>query len=300
MQRYAALIIDLEKSRSYSIEERVAIQQYFIKSISCLNKIFSKALEKEVEFSAGDEVQGLFRYPEAAYLYLRMLSMIIFPVKIRAGIGMGDWDVKIEDASTTAQDGTVYHNARYAINNVKSATGCSVLFCSGQELDLYVNSLINTSFALTNNLSKYQSELMLLLELLYPIDYCETLDYKKVRQILDFVIDYKKILDSVKPGSRAADMSMVRSNSKPNRIDPFEKLKYSVLYENFTSIPIDVMYDISTLFVSGGKKRGMSKQLSELLNISRQSIEKTIKAANFYEIRNLTIAAIKFMDRFLR
>ncbi|NLX63506.1 MAG: hypothetical protein GX022_01820 [Clostridiaceae bacterium] len=290
MQRYTALIIDLEKSRAYSIEKRIAIQQYFIKAINCLNDVFSKALAKDVEFSAGDEVQGLFRFPESAYLYLRLLSMMIFPIKLRAGIGLGDWDVKIENASTTAQDGTVYHNARYAINNAKNAPGYPVLFCSGQEMDLYINSIINTSFVLTNNLSKYQSELMLLLELLFPIDYHETLDYEKVKLVLDFVIDYKKMLESVKSSIKSAD----------KRINPFEKIRYSVPYDNFVPVPTDVEYDSSTLFVLGGKKRGMSTQLSEILNISRQSVEKTIKAANIYEIRNLNIAVLKFMDRFLR
>ena len=54
-----------------------------------------------VEFSAGDEVQGLLSSPEAAFLYFRMFSMLISPVKMRAGIGVGEWNIKIENASTT-------------------------------------------------------------------------------------------------------------------------------------------------------------------------------------------------------
>ncbi|MDI9462576.1 MAG: hypothetical protein QM368_03080, partial [Bacillota bacterium] len=68
---------------------------------------------------------------------------------------------------------------------------------------------------------------------------------------------------------------------------------------NFKPTPIEAIDDNSILYVSSGRKRGVPVQLSEILNISRQSVDKTIKTANIYEIRNLTIAALKFMDKFL-
>ena len=55
---------------------------------------------------------------------------------------------------------------------------------------------------------------------------------------------------------------------------------------NMESFPIDAINDDSTFYVSSGKKRGMTMQLSEILKISRQSIEKTFKTANIYEARN--------------
>jgi hypothetical protein len=67
---------------------------------------------------------------------------------------------------------------------------------------------------------------------------------------------------------------------------------------DFESDPIDAENDDSNFYVSSGKIRGMSTKLSEILNISRQSVEKTIKTANIYEVRNLAIAALKYMDRY--
>ncbi len=57
MKKYAALIIDLKKSRSYDQIDRMDIQNHIINIISILNKIFDRGLELNVVFSAGDEVQ---------------------------------------------------------------------------------------------------------------------------------------------------------------------------------------------------------------------------------------------------
>ena len=107
-QDYAALIIDLKKSRSYTKEDRNHIQYYIMDVIHLLNRLYRRELVREVDFSAGDEVQGLFSSPEAAYLYYRMLSMWLHPVEIRAGIGVGGWDVQLDSKGTTGQDGPAF------------------------------------------------------------------------------------------------------------------------------------------------------------------------------------------------
>lgn len=127
MKKYSALIIDLINSRSYVDSDRVDIQKYLIKVIASLNKVFEDGLELDVVFSGGDEVQGLFSSPQAAYLYVRLFDMLVSPVGIRAGIGVGEWNVQIDDAMSTEQDGTAYHNARYAIEHVEDALGYRML-----------------------------------------------------------------------------------------------------------------------------------------------------------------------------
>ena len=113
-------MVDLKNSRSYDIQDRNNIQNSILSSINILNKIFKNSIEKEVEFSAGDEIQGLFISPQSAYLYYRLFSMLIFPIQIHTGIGFGTWDIRVENESSTAQDGTVYHNARKAIDEAKN------------------------------------------------------------------------------------------------------------------------------------------------------------------------------------
>lgn len=261
-----------------------SIQNYIINVIRDLNKVFINTIAKEVEFSAGDEVQGLLSSPEAAFLYFRMFSMLISPVKMRAGIGVGEWNIKIENASTTAQDGPAYHNARRAVENIKDALGYPVLIYSGNEMDLFLNSIINSSIILTGNHSVYQNELMLLLELLYPIDCRQIIDYSKMGLIsklaasknkLNYYLSYKK--------------------SKSVNKYPFDGIGDL----NLECTPTNAADDHNTFYVSGGKKRGMTTKLSEVLNISRQSIEKTFKTANIYEARNLVITALKFMDKYM-
>lgn len=284
MKNYSALIIDLKRSRSYSVEDRNSIQNYIINVIEKLNEVFSGSLAKDVAFSGGDEVQGLFISQESAYLYLRMFCMLISPVEIRAGIGVGEWNVKIENASTTAQDGPAYHNARNAIENVNDALGYSVLLYSGTKIDLFLNAVMNASFALTRNHSEYQNELMLLSELLYPIDYHQVINYSKFDLISKLITSKNRL-----------NYYSYYKKSKSVKQYPFDELEFM----NLVPIPIDAANDNSNFYVSGGKKRGMTTQLSEILNISRQSIEKTFKIANIYEARNATIVALKFMDMYL-
>jgi len=281
MKDYTALIVDLEKSRSYTPEVRNSIQNYILSVMRALNELYENSLAKEVEFSAGDEVQGLFFSPESAYLYLRMLSMLVFPVKVRAGIGIGEWNIKIENESTTAQDGPAYYNARYAINNAKDTSGYPVLIYSGKAEDLFLNAVINASIVLTTNHSEYQNELMLLSELLYPVDYGQAFDFNKIGNIFKLV----------KSKNKSDYYRYYKNNTRKN---PFDKIKVM----DFESDPIDAENNDSNFYVSSGKIRGMSTKLSEILNISRQSVEKTIKTANIYEVRNLAIAALKYMDRY--
>lgn len=284
VENYTALIIDIKRSRSYEIIDRISIQNYIVTVIGNLNEVFSGSLVKAVEFSAGDEIQGLFASPESAYLYFRMFYMLISPVEIRAGIGVGEWNVKIDNASTTAQDGPAYHNARNAIENVKDALGYSVLMYSGADIDLFLNAVINASFALTSNHSEYQNELMLISELLYPIDYRGTINHNMFYLISELITLKNRL-----------DYYSYYKKSKSVKKYPFDRIEFM----NLEPYPLDAADDDSKFYVSSGKKRGMTTQISKILNKSRQNIEKTFKTANIYEARNSTIVALKFMDMYL-
>lgn len=255
-------MIDLKNSRSYSIQDRNTIQNSVIESIEILNKIFKNSIEKEVEFSAGDEIQGLFISSKSAYLYSRLFSMLTFPIQIHTGIGLGTWDIVIENASTTAQDGTVYHNARKAIDEAKKSLEYSALFYSKDKNDIIINSLINASTLLSTKQSEYQNKLMLLTEVLYPIDRENIIDYKNLKKLLKFIQFEKKL-------------------------NLTEDIHYS---------PISTQIEKENFYITEGKKRGLSTQISKLLGISRQSIEKAIKAGNIYELRNMAIAILEAMD----
>lgn len=54
-----------------------------------------------------------------------------------------------------------------------------------------------------------------------------------------------------------------------------------------------------TFFVNSRKPRGLTTTLAALLQIKRQSVEKSLKAAGLYEERNAAIATLRMMKRFL-
>ena len=262
LKKYSVLMVDLKNSRSYNIQDRNNIQNSILNSINILNKIFKNSIEKEVEFSAGDEIQGLFVSPQSAYLYYRLFSTIIFPIEIHSGIGFGTWDIKVDGASSTAQDGTVYHYARKAIDEAKKSLEYSVLFYSKNKNDIIVNSLINSNNLLAEKQSKYQNNLMLLAEILYPIISGDMIEYKELKELLKFI--------------------------------QFEKKENLIIDIDYPVISTQI--EKESFYITEGKKRGLSTQISKLLGVSRQSVEKAIKTGNIYELRNLTITTLKAME----
>lgn len=50
-------------------------------------------------------------------------------------------------------------------------------------------------------------------------------------------------------------------------------------------------------YITEGKGREIPTELSDILGITRQSIDKTLKTADIFIIRNLSIAALEEMQR---
>lgn len=284
VKKYSVLMIDLKKSKSYKKSDRIDIQNYIKRVIEVLNEIFDESLERKVIFSAGDEIQGLFNSSKSAYLYFRLFNILVFPVKIRAGIGVGEWNIKIDSSNSTEQDGQAYHNARSAIDNVQASLGYSVLLYSKNENDIYINSVINAATLLTNNQSSYQNELFILTELIFPIEIKSKMNIERLNDI-KHLISYKNNITYY-------------CNLKSNKnIKSYPSSFVDLIAVGYKSInPIN---DEDSFFVSIGKIRGLAIKLEKILEVSRQSIEKSIKAGNFFEERNFTIVALKLMNKCL-
>lgn len=60
-------------------------------------------------------------------------------------------------------------------------------FYSSNKNDLIINSLINSSNLLALKQSKYQNNLMLLTEILYPIVYKNVFDPEELKKLLQFI-----------------------------------------------------------------------------------------------------------------
>ena len=78
--KYAAVMFDIVESRRYN--DRYDVQNVLMESISYLNRVYGYAIKKEVVSSAGDEFQGLFMNLQTAFLYIRKLQLLIYPINI--------------------------------------------------------------------------------------------------------------------------------------------------------------------------------------------------------------------------
>ena len=280
-EQYCALIIDLVKSKSYTIDIRNSIQHMMWKTISALNSLFHSSMLRSVDFNAGDEIQGLFVSAQSAYMYYRLFSMIMFPVKIRAGIGMGSWDVCLENKGTTGQDGRAYHNARHAIECTDENEGYPILLFSGNRKDAIINTVTGTAALLCDEQSIYQNQLLLLAELLAPV---------KVKGIENLYEMHNVNVNDILQMKNEFNHCM----SIAEKALPLDKIQYGI-EKHIMQFDQDDICEEQTFFVTHGKKRGLSTCLAELLQISRQSIDKSLRAGNVFIIRNMAITAISEM-----
>ena len=273
MEYYSALIIDIKNSRKYEENDRGSIQNYIKESITLLNDLFRPALKFEIIFSGGDEVQGLFSNPSAAFLYYRLLNMIIHPVKTRAGLGIGSWDIKIIGGSSTEQDGSAYHNARNAINKDNEKDDYNLIVNSGDEDDIFVNTYLNASSLLMNLQTEKQSQLLLLIELLYPIIKSDSMD-------MDFLASLNDLIH------------------KKTRYEYFSKNNWTSIQNDDLAIQeIGSNYILNYTFNHIGRIKGLTNQLVKITGATRQNIEKTMKAGNVNQIREINIVTLKIMDK---
>lgn len=276
--KYSVLMIDIVNSKKLSNVDREDIQIFIKKSLNVLNEIFKPSLVFDVVFSAGDEVQGLFKNPVAPFLYFRLLRMIIDPVKIRCGIGIGDWEVKIKDGMSTEQDGSAYHLAREAIEVAHKKSEINIIFKSNTKNDYYINSLISATYEFAQKQTNQQRLVSLLIELFSPLYLERDMSLDDFGKLI-LLLKNRDSINYFKLNSFTIDSSKLRHISEQyNPINVLEKLNNS-----------ESIYDKPTMI------KGISFKLSDILETSRQNIEKSIKSSNVEILRNLDLTALMFI-----
>lgn len=284
MEKFAALIVDIEKSRLYKIEERNKIQGYMDGCISLLNKLFENSLEFEVTFSAGDELQGLFSDVVSAVLYFRLLELLMKPVRLRAGIGIGEWTVKLKDGLSTQQDGPAYHRARQAIEEVYKMQLQNVRVCSENDC-IMENHLLNASNVLKRQQIYMQNMVMCMVELLYPFQEENTLIYD--RDVIIKLLEMKAKSDlgkypySVAGGNNSGKFAQ-------EKVYEFERIK------KIEPILIDGRLTEAEQHIW---VKNTSAELSDILVCTRQNVDAVIKRGNINKIRELDYMALQYIKR---
>ena len=169
MERYCALIADVKGSKAYGDEARAALQALMVETLSYLNRFFAEGIVKEVEFSGGDEVQGLFLDPVVAFLYFRMLGLLLGFDVLRGGLGVGNWSVRMDSQGSAGQDGSAYHRARAAISEAKKGRRFDVVIRSEGLDDDALTTLLDHSLGICRMRTGKQTEVACVIELFYPL-----------------------------------------------------------------------------------------------------------------------------------
>lgn len=169
MDRYCALIADVKGSKSYKEDERLELQLLLRDALSVLNRFYEEGIEKNVVFSGGDEVQGLFRDPLVAFLYFRMLGLILGFDVLRGGLGVGEWSVRVDSQESPGQDGPVYHRARSAIAETKKGRRFDAVIRSDGMPDDALTTLMDHSLSICRMRTATQTETACVVEFFYPL-----------------------------------------------------------------------------------------------------------------------------------
>lgn len=269
---YTTMMIDIIESKKINKKNRAELQIFIKKLLSALNQIFEPALEFEVIFSAGDEFQGLFKYPQAAVLYYRLLSFMLAPLPIRCGIGYGKLDIRIIDGTSSEQDGPTYHYAREAIQLTQDKKEYTILFNSKNKKDNYLNTLLNARNLIIQQQSNTQKTIQLIYELMVPIIDDKLMDYNKIKEMYK-LLEVRNILIGEE----------IVSNTK---------------YLDYEMIPIYIDKNINideSMIIEATKAKGISSVLGSITNTTRQNVENIIKKANITYIRNIDLAIILYI-----
>lgn len=285
---YVSLIVDLKKSRTYKVSNRIEIQEFLLDCTDILNMIFATEIEFNVTFSAGDELQGLFKNVTAAYLYFRLLSMLVHPVQIRAGIGVGEWTIKIEQGTSTQQDGPAYHKARQAIEEVYKMQLQNIRICADEE-DILGNYFINASNAFKIQQISKQHMVWVIMEFLYP--FMNDRIYKKeICYLMEMLLE------------RKYEYQFIRETKYLNKyITSQNNISWYNDWElNLNKFEIIDPIDIDGILVEPESKilkRNISSVISELLGCSRQNVDGLIRRGNSNKIRELDYVALQYLER---
>ena len=275
--KYAALMFDIVESRHY--QGRYDIQNTLMNAVSYLNHLYREDIKKEVVSSAGDEFQGLFLSLQSAFLYIRKLQLLIYPIKIRCGIGYGEIKYDVEKWSSSAFDGEAYYLARDAINEVSKKKSNAIFFNTKSHFDKYLNMLCFSGIELKVRQSQVARWIELLADLVLPIKQVE-----EDISFYNFVLEIRhKVIESERWN---------KVYGRPREVEPFET-NFDLLFGGKDDF--DLKEDNNKLFVDEFWGYGMSTFLAQAMNTSRQNIDRYVSLGKIKESRTMDKAIYELL-----
>lgn len=270
--KYAAVIFDIIDSRRY--KERYDVQRILMESISYLNQVYGCTIKKEVVSSAGDEFQGLFRDLQTAFLYIRKLQLLIYPIKIRCGVGYGEIKYDEKKWSSVSIDGNAYYLARDAISFIQKKKSNAICFNTNSNYDKYLN-VLNMS---GNEIKLKQSQMVRLIELvadiILPINPTVV---KESCEFYEFILYHRIKLIEQERWNRVIGKSMEKE-----KIDINFDYIFNVKHNFETKPDTDNEFSMDEFWV-----HGMSTYIAQIMNTSRQNIDRYVSLGKVKESRTI-------------
>ncbi len=276
--KYAAVMFDVVDSRRYL--ERFDVQNILMNSVAYLNDIYGYAIKKEVVSSAGDEFQGLFLDLPTAFLYIRKLQLLIYPIKIRCGIGYGQIKYDKDEWMSSAFDGEAYYLAREAINSINKKKSNAICFNTMSKYDRYLNIFCLSSMEIKSKQSQIARLIELVTDIISPIrPSSEHIGF------YDFVLENRIRVIQQEQWNRVSgrfrdedllniDLNYifeVRNHIEENNVDEFD-----FLMEEFWV-------------------RGMSSIVAQAMNTTRQNIDRYVSLGKIKESRTMDKAIYEML-----
>ena len=140
MPNVGILVGDIVGSREAS--DRQKLQSDIQSSLDEVNDEVDGSSIAPMEIVRGDEFEGGFRDPSACIEAFFTLERILFPVRFKAGIGVGEISTS-EDTSISRMDGPAFHRARAAVEEAKSSASDLLIRSNNQSRDAILNTILD-------------------------------------------------------------------------------------------------------------------------------------------------------------
>ncbi len=150
---YTVIIGDISSSKKLSGQSRYQTQLFLKSAIVQINEQFQSWIEAPMTITKGDEFQGLIDTPAHGYEIINTLERMVFPIRIRYGLGMGII-YRMGGVLPIEMDGPAFHRANKAINLAKKKK-TDIWFISENRV---LDELINTIFTLMSAIKSRWNE----------------------------------------------------------------------------------------------------------------------------------------------
>lgn len=115
---YIAIIGDIKDSKK--IENRGQVQRKLDCVLKQMNEQYQDDIAANFIITLGDEFQGLLRRKEHLIDMIKCIQRVMYPVRLRFGIGLGEIRTDIFCEAAIGADGPAYYAAREAIEDLRN------------------------------------------------------------------------------------------------------------------------------------------------------------------------------------